>query len=202
MFSTTPVPALLQTCREVRNLGLYKQAFAEVEIVAACCDPDNPRQYKLDEAAAFTDGAGWRYVWLNLEIDIVSVGPSKLYWFEEVALSIRRLKFERAGPFEFFEREIGYLNGFDNVEEVYIVCADRMEMWYGYTLKHSWPCELQNLLFIDPFDGRRVMNAPAMERMVHEKLLRRDVERRRAVMAHLRRMEVDQERQLEEAKWT
>ncbi|KAL5353300.1 hypothetical protein ACLOAV_001336 [Pseudogymnoascus australis] len=124
----TPVPAPLQTCREAKSLGLYKKAFAEVEIVAACCHPDNPREYKLDEAAAFTDGAEWRYIWLNLEIDIVSIGPSDLYWFEEVALSIRRLKFERETRSEFYEWEIDDLYGFVNVEEVYIVCTGGMEM--------------------------------------------------------------------------
>ncbi|KFY52611.1 hypothetical protein V496_08316 [Pseudogymnoascus sp. VKM F-4515 (FW-2607)] len=198
MFSPTPVPAPLQTCREARSLGLYRKAFAEVEIAAACCHPDNPREYKLDEAAAFTDGAEWRYVWLNLEIDIVSIGPSELYWFE-VALSIRRLKLERETCSEFYEWEIDGLCGFVNVEEVYIVCTSGMEMWHGTTddqmwygtmEDYSWPCKLENLILIDPFDGR-MMSAPEMERVFREKLSRRDAERQPEVLAQLRRMEVD-----------
>lgn len=51
LVSTTPVPAPLHTCREARNMALYKQAFSEV-------------------------GTAGRYVWVNLDIDIHLYQPS------------------------------------------------------------------------------------------------------------------------------
>ncbi len=63
LVSPTPVPAILQTCQEARNLGLYKQAFSEVTAT------------KVNAAA----GAESRYVWLNLDIDMVSIRKT---WFE------------------------------------------------------------------------------------------------------------------------
>jgi len=51
LTSSTPVPATLQACREARNLKLYQQAFLEI------------------------DGEV-RYVWVNWDMDIVSIGTS------------------------------------------------------------------------------------------------------------------------------
>lgn len=150
MFNLTPVPAPLQTCREARNLGLYKQAFSEVEALASRSTEQ-------------------RYSWLNLEIDIISVGIIPLHFFNPVAASIRRLRIERRNLHEvFFDGEYADIMEFGNLEEVYVVCADRMETWHGFTKSEQfWSCGVENFTFIDPYDGR-VMKSLDMERMFDE----------------------------------
>lgn len=69
--SPTMVPAALQTCQEARNMGLYQRAFAELS-------PEEPR-----------------YVWLNLDIDMVSIRSDPFKWFKPVSHLVRRLRFER-----------------------------------------------------------------------------------------------------------
>jgi hypothetical protein len=155
LICLTPVPAPLQTCREARNLGLYKQAFSEVE-EAACPDGTEPR-----------------YVWVNLEIDIISIGRTLFCAFQPVALSIRRLKFARnvssfmvaMQPIFLFEaRE---LRDFSNAEDVYVECEDGLYRWYRLADRILWPCGQNNVIFIDP-GGGRVMGCPAM-RLLEDK---------------------------------
>ncbi|OAQ94960.1 hypothetical protein VFPFJ_01069 [Purpureocillium lilacinum] len=71
--SSTPVPATLHTCREARTHGLsmYQRAF--------------------------TIGAEPRYVWVNYEMDTISVGDTSLSLIDAEKLLIRRLRTERAG---------------------------------------------------------------------------------------------------------
>ncbi|OBT79925.1 hypothetical protein VF21_01562 [Pseudogymnoascus sp. 05NY08] len=174
LVSPTPVPAPLQTCREARNLGLYARAFAEVE------------------AAACPDGKEPRYVWLNLEIDIISLGPTRFGWFEAVAGSIRRLQIERENTRETFA-ELVEVCQFENAEEIYIVCADGMEIWHRVAEDHFWPCELENVIFIDPFDGR-VMNSVEMDRVFDEVAEERD---RIWRLGEQERLQLEAQRQLE-----
>ncbi|PWI67169.1 hypothetical protein PCL_04331 [Purpureocillium lilacinum] len=71
--SSTPVPATLHACREARTHGLsmYQRAF--------------------------TIGAEPRYVWVNYEMDTISVGDTSLSLIDAEKLLIRRLRTERAG---------------------------------------------------------------------------------------------------------
>lgn len=154
LVSPTPVPAILQTCQEARNLGLYKQSFSEVTAT------------KANTAA----GAESRYVWLNLDIDMVSIGKTSFRAFAPVALSIQRLRFERENSDEFFYHfEVRELWDWVNTEEIHVVCEDGMEAWHGASLEHSWPCALENLWFFDPDDGR-MMRSFEMEQMLDEGL--------------------------------
>lgn len=59
LVSTTPVPAPLQTCREARNLKLYRQEFSEL---------------LLQDQPEYKGAVERRYVWLNLDIDTISIG--------------------------------------------------------------------------------------------------------------------------------
>ncbi|KFY07214.1 hypothetical protein V492_07347 [Pseudogymnoascus sp. VKM F-4246] len=131
LISKTPVPAPLQTCREARNQGLYKQAFSEV-------------------------GAEPRYVWLNLDIDLISIGKSALESFEPVGPSIRRIKLQRTNPEDWWNHgEAQEISTFVKAEEIHIVCEDGLSCWRFATEYHSWPCE-ENVFLIDPEDGRMV----------------------------------------------
>ena len=68
-----------------------------------------------------------RYVWANLDIDIIDIRKSHFRDFKPVAHLIRRLKFERdlhASRRNYFYYEIKYLCDFVDVEEFHIVGAN------------------------------------------------------------------------------
>ncbi|KAI1770461.1 hypothetical protein F4818DRAFT_432955 [Hypoxylon cercidicola] len=154
LISPTPVPAILQTCQEARNLGLYKQEFSELTATEA-------------NAAA---GAELRYVWLNLDIDMVSIGECYLENFAPVALSIKRLRLERENSDEsFYYFESHLLRDWKNTEEIHVVCKDGMWNWHRASIEHFWPCAEENLWFFDPDDGR-MMRSMEMEKMLDAQL--------------------------------
>lgn len=198
LVSLTPVPAPLQTYREARNLRLYKQAFSEVDRAVRPVSTDR------------------RYVWLNLDIDIISLGPPLFDHFKTVAPSIRRLKFEREVTRDsffnsglevtrasFFHFEFGEVCKFVNAEEVYVVCGDGLDNWrnwFGITEKHSWPCKMENVTFIDPFDGTVVRSIDMDEVFAQrdEELERRSEEERQ--LEEERRLEDEEDRHSKEER--
>ncbi|KAI1758839.1 hypothetical protein GGR53DRAFT_471948 [Hypoxylon sp. FL1150] len=146
LFTSTPVPAILQTCREARYAGLYKREFAEIT-------PADEEQ---------------RYVWLNLDIDMVSIGQTEFSAFEPVAPSVKRLRFERENSYEFYLDMT--MDLFKNMHETHVVCLDGMESWHGAIHEHPWhACLFDDLWFIDSIDGR-MMKGPDMQEMLDERL--------------------------------
>jgi hypothetical protein len=136
LTSPTPVPGPLQCCREARNelQGLYQQTFFDV----------NTRI-----------GPERRYVWLNMDIDMVDIGASEFRDFESIQSAVKRLKFERENSNEaFYHAESRDLLKFVSVEELHIVCADGFWMWSEALDEHAWPCADDKLVFIDALDGR------------------------------------------------
>ncbi|KFY46784.1 hypothetical protein V495_02259 [Pseudogymnoascus sp. VKM F-4514 (FW-929)] len=144
LVSTTPVPGPLHVCREARNMGLYKQAFSEV-------------------------GTARRYVWVNLDIDIISAGPWQLSYFKVIAPLVKRLQFRRKNSnFYWFNFESRQHWGFVNVEEVHIICGDKLEFWQEATQRLSvWPCGMENVFLHDLKDGR-MMTAVALDKWLTE----------------------------------
>lgn len=129
LVSTTPMPAPLQACREARNMGLYKRAFSEI-------------------------GTADRYVWLNLDIDMVSIGTVPFLVLERVAPMIKRLKFERKNQDEYWWYfESGGIEDFVNAEEIHVICADGFKKWGGTTEEYNWPCAVENIVFFDLDEG-------------------------------------------------
>lgn len=152
LVSFTPVPATLQTCQEARSLGLYQRAFSEL---------DTSSNLAAEQR---------RYVWLNLETDMVSIGRSAFRDFASVAPMIKRLRFERQNSEEYFYHwEVEELRTFSNVKEIHIVCADGMRAWHQASEEHYWPCGRENLFFIDPDDGR-MMRSIEMDAMFDQML--------------------------------
>lgn len=146
LASPTPVPAALQACREARNLGLYQQAFSELST------------------------AETRYVWLNLEIDMVSIATCHFSYFKPVARLIRRLRFERMiGCDSFYYFEAREIRSFVNAKEIHVVCIDGIESWHEASKEHSWPCGVENLFFTDRDDGR-MMRSIELDAMCDEVL--------------------------------
>jgi hypothetical protein len=146
LVSSTPVPATLHACREARNLGLYERAFSEI-------------------------GADGRYVWVNWDVDIISIGTSYFRYFHLSASLIKRIQFERDNTDDFFyHREVNDLDAFVNVKEIFVVCADRYDMtgWHGAVEEHAshWRCGGENLYLIDLSDGGRIMKATELDAML------------------------------------
>ncbi|KFY86697.1 hypothetical protein V500_07465 [Pseudogymnoascus sp. VKM F-4518 (FW-2643)] len=131
LVSSTPVPAPLHVCHEARNMALYKQAFSEL-------------------------GVERRYVWLNFDIDIVSIGVDDLKYYKQVAPMIERLKLERDNEEYWCYCESEEMRNFVNVKEIHVVCHQGFETWGGATERYSWPCALENILFIDEEKGLEI----------------------------------------------
>ncbi|KAK4150657.1 hypothetical protein C8A00DRAFT_17858, partial [Chaetomidium leptoderma] len=131
LASSTPVPATLRACREACNLGLYQQAFSEL----------SPSET--------------RYVWLNPEIDMISIGTTGFEAFKPVAHLFKRLRFERNnGDESFYYFEADKLRLFVNTKEIHVVCPEGIEAWHEASKEHHFPCGAENLFFIDLNDGR------------------------------------------------
>jgi len=81
LVSDTPGPATLQACREARNLGLYQKSFSEVLV---------------------SKGVERRYVWVDLDIDIISIGTTLFENYLPVASTIHQLKFGREHSYDSF----------------------------------------------------------------------------------------------------
>ncbi len=117
MTSSTPVSAPVQTCRETRNLGLYRQAFSEL----ASSEP--------------------RHIWLNMDIDMVSIGTTVFGAFKPVAHLIKRLRFERRnGDDGFYYFESKEIRSFENAKEIHVLCPDGIESWHKASEEHYFPC--------------------------------------------------------------
>lgn len=133
LVSSTPVPGPLQTCREARYQGLYTQGFSEF-----AGPPD----------------LGLPYVWINWDIDTISIGPTLFEEYMPVAPLFQRLKFERENSDHFYYyREAEEIRIFRNVKEIYVVCADGYWAWVNCLEEQDWPCGPENVFFIEPRDG-------------------------------------------------
>ncbi|KAF9871970.1 hypothetical protein CkaCkLH20_10602 [Colletotrichum karsti] len=151
VISPTPVPAVLQVCKESRTQGLYQKE----------CFESNSRDVYDGER---------RYLWLNFNIDMVSIGPTGFADLITIAPRIKRLKFDRMNSDEgFYHFEVHELRNFVNLEEVHVVCSDGLQAWWGAAEDHYWPCGQQNLFFIDPENGQMVRSIE-MDIMFDEKM--------------------------------
>ncbi|KAH4065776.1 hypothetical protein HBH98_108680 [Parastagonospora nodorum] len=134
LVTPTPVPATLHSCREARNHGLYQKKFGELQ---------DRTQY------------GDRYVWVNLDIDMIDILDCQFRYYKTVAPTIRRLKFEARNEEPFTHADSRDMVFFVNVQEIRVVCSDGFVKWGHATHYHPWPCAIENVTFIDPLDGDR-----------------------------------------------
>jgi hypothetical protein len=190
LTSSTSVPGLLQTCREARNLGLYKQELStgnkNTKLRSRHRRAQPRRRIQSPKQMGYGDepvrrekegeqgGGVERYVWLNLEIDMIDIGRyvdkeggTRLESLELHAAGIKRFKFERENTCEWwYHFESNCLRSFVNVKEIHVVCADGIWNWCGATEEHCWHCGVENLYFIDPVENDpdgRLMTATEAE---------------------------------------
>ncbi|ESA43060.1 hypothetical protein NCU08802 [Neurospora crassa OR74A] len=129
--SFTPIPAIVQVCREARQLGVYRQLFSELEDVR--------------------DGGERRYVWLNLELDIIDVWKAPLGSFIPVAASIKRLKFTRDSV---ITEDIICLGKCVNLKELHIDSSgDYSFNFYEVFKRFPLHCGMENILMVDAWLG-------------------------------------------------
>jgi hypothetical protein len=143
LTSSTYVPAPLQTCQEARNARLYQRCFSDLAI-----------RY------GYPEDAERRYVWINLDIDMVSIGDTILEAFRPYAHLIKRLKFMCDNTDEFWCRGEGCdeLQHFTNVSEIHVVLSENgdFENWHGASDDYIWNCGAENVTFIDEEDGQEM----------------------------------------------
>ncbi|KAK3398756.1 hypothetical protein B0T20DRAFT_498743 [Sordaria brevicollis] len=121
--SSTPVPTPLQTCREARmhltenvdrggNFGFYRKAFHQLPAAKYC-----GKEVQLQPGLRLELGldAEPRYVWVNWEIDMISIGQSMFTLCEPYYRDIKRLKIARERDEYFVRSESRDLQNFANV---------------------------------------------------------------------------------------
>ncbi|KAJ2978151.1 hypothetical protein NQ176_g3980 [Zarea fungicola] len=130
--SPTPVPPVLQVNQEARRAT--KQYYAR----------------------AFENGHTPRYVWVNWDLDIISIGQEHLrVILPKDRLLIQRLMLARHLHEIIFSDEQKTLLLFENTVEVFIQCIDSTMDWaHADTL--SWPCPKGHVWFIDSQTGETV----------------------------------------------
>ncbi|KAL2145842.1 hypothetical protein VTI28DRAFT_6139 [Corynascus sepedonium] len=165
--SSTPAPAQLQTCREAREhlsnhpYSGYQKAFSE--IMTTPYDGFDP--VPVDDPQGERD----RYVWLNFDVDMVSIGKTELRDFRAVAHQVRRLRLERSLFSETFSRTESALIGdlFFNLTEVHLICLDGMRSGYSVTEDIYFPCGPENVYFVDPEEmGGKMMSSVELDSLV------------------------------------
>lgn len=129
--SSTPVPAILHVCYEARNLGLYERAFSF--------------------------GFEPRHLWVNFEMDMISIGRADFKIIRAERINIRRLKFEGGDSRDFFHIQSKGLQEFSLLEDLDIVCQPGDTLSWQPAWKYlQWPCPKKNIRFIDPESGQVV----------------------------------------------
>ncbi|KAL2073760.1 hypothetical protein VTL71DRAFT_11086 [Oculimacula yallundae] len=169
--SSTPAPAQLQTCREAREYltthpqarYLYNKAFSEIATSRECCI--------CIDLMPTEDAERERYVWINFELDTVSIGETESSEFEAEAHRIYRLRLERDLDDEYFARseEDNIFKLFRNLREIYFVC-----LYYGIRsgyrrAEYTYPLDPENVYFLDPEGpepGSLMMNSVDLDAMV------------------------------------
>lgn len=134
LFSRTPVPATLHSCQEARKHNLYEKKFSDLG------------DRKENER---------RYVWMNLDIDMIDINGCDFRHYKTVAPTIRRLKFSAENEPPFTHADGKNMAFFVNVREIHVVCCDGILKWGHATHYYPWPCAIENVTFIDDRDGDR-----------------------------------------------
>jgi hypothetical protein len=131
------IPPALHTCREARN-HLVRSDHGLYQPISLHAD---------------AQPADRRYVWLNLDIDLLNIGTSYLLYFEPIAPAIKCLKLSRENTLDNLWYNVEgrhILPLFINVKKIYVVCSDSIVNWSNDDVyNYCWPCAKENLVFID-----------------------------------------------------
>ena len=101
--------APLHTCCEARNEGLYQKPFTEL------ADPQ---------------GIGQQYVWLNLDIDVISIGNIPARYYRPVMSLVQRVNLDREYTEYWSCEDFDNFCGFTNVKEIHLVPLEGLWVWH------------------------------------------------------------------------
>jgi hypothetical protein len=100
-----------------------------------------------------------RYIWLNLDIDMIYVHHDLVH-AQHVAHLIKRLRFTADNSYDpwWYSSESEQLRNFINVEEIHVIVneKDHFSGWHGASEQYLWLCGKENVLFIDPKIGEEL----------------------------------------------
>ncbi|KAH6638499.1 hypothetical protein C7974DRAFT_308500 [Boeremia exigua] len=135
-ISPSSAPAPLHACRESRGhlSGSYQQIFLEDAVHRGVLNTD-----------------AQQYLWLNWDVDMISIGTSLLSCFGSIAPLIRKLKIERDNTEEYWCRfESQELLNFKHVETIHVVClGGDHEDWHAASVEYPWLCGPENVFIVD-----------------------------------------------------
>ncbi|KAJ4410621.1 hypothetical protein N0V85_003946 [Neurospora sp. IMI 360204] len=164
LFSSTPVPAPLQACREARNrLGgdYYQKAFHDLPAARHAgeeleLDQKDPKQ-RTESPPNLDKSEPRKYVWINFTLDMLSLGPSLFHHFSTYSSKIKALRFQRDLDEEVVDlSDLRRISSFVNVKELRIVCAYGQDVqdWAGVEteLEMKFPIPRWDVLVIAPRD--------------------------------------------------
>lgn len=129
-----PIPPIVQTCREARQLGVYRKVYPK----------DHPRP-------AFNQ----RYSWVNCELDMadLSKGYSDMTLLQPFAPMITRLKIVE--PLYSVPCQLLALGRCVNLKELHIVlegCRPALD-WHRIFTVFPLACGMENIFMVDPVFG-------------------------------------------------
>jgi hypothetical protein len=165
--SPTPAPAQVQTCREARehlsrhpDAG-YQKAFSEVMTKA----------YGGFDPVPEGDGERDRYVWLDLDIDVVSIGETYLDDLWAIAGQIRRLHLVRDISCEYFSYTESLLirRLFVCLVELRLTCAGFGGVRGGYQATEDFDLDIEpeNVYYLEPeWAGRKMISSVDLDALI------------------------------------
>ncbi|RFU78378.1 hypothetical protein TARUN_3900 [Trichoderma arundinaceum] len=129
--SPTPPPPVMQVCQESREYGPYRRAF--------------------------TIGSEARYLWVNFESDMISLGDINLDDLESHQSDIQRLRFT-VGSDESYDafcyHRSGELGNFPVLKEIHVLVEEDILIWGSAFEDYGWGfCPEENIRFIDNASG-------------------------------------------------
>lgn len=106
---------------------------------------------------AFENGHRPRYVWVNWDLDIISIGQERLrVILPKDRLLIQKLMLARHLQEILFSDEQKTLLLFENTVQVFIQCIDSPMDWAHANTTLAWPCPKEHVRFIDSQTGETV----------------------------------------------
>lgn len=149
-FAPTSAPAILQACQEARNHlhRLYQRVFLDGSVVQISTQKVLRRQY----------------VWLNWNIDMISITKFWLPYVMSIAPLVRHLQLERDSDDEWWTRaELHWLHDFVNATEIYFVWRGvKMDSCHDVFKNFPWPCNPENVFLVYANHGQ-IMTLGEME---------------------------------------
>ncbi|KAK3398743.1 hypothetical protein B0T20DRAFT_353003 [Sordaria brevicollis] len=129
-----PIPPIVQTCREARQLGVYRKFYPKFHHIRVI---------------------NQRYLWVNKDLDIVDLlsGVSDMTWLQPYAHIITRLKIKE--PREPLPLEVLALGRCPNLKELHIVVDGPRPAsdWHCIFTVFPLACGMENIFMVDPMLG-------------------------------------------------